>query len=538
MHDPFPDEIDEKQWEIARRRADVIRKFLKRRERGAVTGDIAVLANDLDVSVATAYRLIKVFHAGGTVTALVNRKRGRPDGHRTLDERREAIIRSAIDKFFLKMTRPRFSRLVREIQVNCIAAGLKPPHRRTIKARLEDIALAKRAVRRGERKMVAATKATPGELRASRPLDIVQIDHTKADIFVVDEETRLPIGRPWLTLAVDVCSRMVTGFYLTMEAPSRLSTSLCLLHSVFDKSAWLRERQINEQWPVAGLPEMLKVDNGADFRSRAFKRGCDDAGISIDWRPPRQPHFGGHIERLIGAQMGALHLLPGTTFSNANELGEYDSKRHAALTMRELERYIALEIVGAYHHSIHASLRRPPIAVWREREGEIPLRLPVDRMRFWLTFLPEEERTLRPTGIHLFGLRYWSPALSADLGRSGHRLLVKYDPRDLARVYVRRPSGTYVEARYADVTLPSVTLREVLAARRALLAKGRQEVDVRAIMRTAMAQRELIDAATKKTGTARRRKSGKAKSPVEKAGLGSLRGVDSSKPVPFVEDTD
>lgn len=72
MHDPFPDEIDEKQWEIARRRADVIRKFLKRRERGAVTGDIAVLANDLDVSVATAYRLIKVFHAGGTVTALVN----------------------------------------------------------------------------------------------------------------------------------------------------------------------------------------------------------------------------------------------------------------------------------------------------------------------------------------------------------------------------------------------------------------------------------------------------------------------------------
>ncbi len=65
------------------------------------------------------------------------------------------------------------------------------------------------------------------------------MDHTKADVFVVDEETRQPLGRPWLTLAMDVCSRMVTGFYLTMEAPSRLSTSLCLLHSVFDKSAWL-----------------------------------------------------------------------------------------------------------------------------------------------------------------------------------------------------------------------------------------------------------------------------------------------------------
>jgi putative transposase len=73
--------------------------------------------------------------------------------------------------------------------------------------------------------------------------------------------------------------------------------------------------------------------------------------------------------------------------------------------LRELERYIALDIVGSYHHSIHASLGRPPIAVWREHEDVIPLRLPQGRMRFWLTFLPEQERTLRPTGIHLFGLR-------------------------------------------------------------------------------------------------------------------------------------
>ncbi|WP_244564800.1 hypothetical protein [Rhizobium sullae] len=64
--------------------------------------------------------------------------------------------------------------------------------------------------------------------------------------------------------------------------------------------------------------------------------------------------------------------------------------------MRELERYIALDIVGSYHQSIHSSLGRPPIAVWREHEGKIPLRLPQDRMRFWLAFLPEQERTLRP----------------------------------------------------------------------------------------------------------------------------------------------
>ncbi|WP_348630439.1 hypothetical protein [Mesorhizobium sp. M1A.T.Ca.IN.004.03.1.1] len=180
------------------------------------------------MSRATIYRLIKVFRKGGTVTSLLDRTRGRPKGSRTLDEKRQEIIRSTI-----------------------ATAGLKSPNWRTIKARVEDVDLETRAKRRGEKKIVKATIATPGEYSASRPLEIVQIDHTKADVFVVDEETRTPIGRPWLTLALDVCSRMVPGFYLATEAPSRLSTSLCLLHSVFDKSAWLRERDINEPWPPA-----------------------------------------------------------------------------------------------------------------------------------------------------------------------------------------------------------------------------------------------------------------------------------------------
>ena len=537
VSDPFPDEIDEALWDEACRRADAIRGFLRRNPGRTTAGNVAALAAELGLSQATAYRLVKLFRAGGTVLSLVDRKRGRPEGHRALGEKREEIIRATISAHYLKQTRPTVSQLVRDVQTNCISAGLKPPHRRTIVARLEDIDLQKRARRRGEQKIVKATTPVPGLFGASRPLEVVQMDHTKADVFVVDEETRQPLGRPWLTLAMDVCSRMVTGFYLTMEVPSRLSTSLCLLHSVFDKSAWLREREVTEPWPVAGLPDTVHVDNGSDFRSRAFKRGCEDAGMAIEWRPPSEPRFGGHIERLIGTQMGRLHLLPGTTFSNEQELGEYNPKRHAALTLRELERYIALDIVGSYHQSIHSSLGRPPIAVWREHEGEIPLRLPQDRLRFWLTFLPEQERTLRPTGIHLFGLRYWSAALSADVGRSDRRVLVKYDPRDLARIFIRRPSGNFVEARYADVTLPSVTLHEALTARRTLLAKGRREVDTRAIVRTALAQRELVDAATRKTAAARRGKSS-SKSKVDDRGWGSLRGVDSSKPVPFVEDTD
>ena len=153
-------------------------------------------------------------------------EQGGEKGHRALDEEREEIIRATISAHYLKQTRPTISQLVRDVQTNCVSAGLKPPHRRTIVTRLHDIDLQKRAQRRGEQKIVKATTPVPGGFGASRPLEVVQMDHTKADVFVVDEETRQPLGRPWLTLAMDVCSRMVTGFYLTMDAPSRLDTRL------------------------------------------------------------------------------------------------------------------------------------------------------------------------------------------------------------------------------------------------------------------------------------------------------------------------
>lgn len=146
----------------------------------------------MEVSQATAYRLVKLFRAGGTVLSLVDRKRGRPEGHRTLDEQRENIIRATIKSFYLKRTQPTVSQLVRDVQTNCVSIGLRSPYRRAIVARLEDIGLQKRAKQRGKQKVVKATTAVPGFFEVARPLSIVQMDHTKADVFVVDEETRQP----------------------------------------------------------------------------------------------------------------------------------------------------------------------------------------------------------------------------------------------------------------------------------------------------------------------------------------------------------
>ena len=531
-------QISDDLWAEACRREEVLRELIERHPDRLPETAVSDACVSLGVSRATLFRLIDRFKTQKTVSSLLPRKHGRPAGSKNSAPTRDQLIRRTIERLYLTPERASFARLVKEIRVLCVQDDLIPPSWRTVRARLAELDLRTQALRRNDKQKITETKAVPGEYRASRPLEVIQIDHTRVDVIVVDEETREPIGRPWITLALDIFTRTVTGFYLTMEAPSRLSISLCLLHAVYSKTAWLAAHQIDANWPISGLPETIHVDNGADFRSRAFERACRDEGVRLVWRKPGLPHYGGHIERLIGTQMGAVHLLPGTTFGSISERGDYDSKKAAVLTLRELERYIGLEITGRYHQSIHSGLKRPPIAVWNEHEGETPLRMPTDRLRFWVSFLPDEERKLRRDGIHLFGLRYWSSALTADVGRVEDKLLIKYDPRDLARVFVRRPTGNFIEARYADLTVPSITLSEARAARRALAAKGRRELDMHAIVRTAVAQRNLVDAAKKKTHTIRRGGQRKPMPVADEADYGSLRGVDSRIPIPSVEDSD
>jgi putative transposase len=522
-------------WDEACRREAAIRDLLHRFPKRLRITAVDDVAWELGVSRATLYRLIERYRATRTVDGLCGPGRGRPEGTRFLNPAQETLIRQIIEREYLKPTRPPFRRVLEHIGLACRARGWPAPTWRTVKSRLLLIDQRVQAVRRGDAMAARSMEATPGDYTASRPLEIVQIDHTQVDVVVVDEQSREEIGRPWITLAVDVLTRMVTGFHLSLDAPSRVSIGLCLLHAVYDKTSWTAERGIEAPWPVAGLPETLHADNGSDFHSRAFVRACRNQGIRVVWRLSGKPHFGGHIERLIGTQMGAVHLLPGTTFSNPRERGGYQSSRAARMTLRELERWIGWEIVGHYHQRIHAGLHRPPIAVWREHEERLNFRLPVDRLQFWVSFLPEEERTLRRDGIHFCNIKYWSDALAADVGQTKARLLIKYDPRDLSRIFVRRLSGRFVEARYRNLSWPAITLGEQKAAVRRLKAQGRREIDETMIFTTTLRQREIEDAARRRTAAVRRHREKRPASPVTDPKAGTLKGIDS-RTAPDVEE--
>lgn len=95
-------------------------------------------------------------------------------------------------------------------------------------------------------------------------------------------------------------------------------------------------------------------------------------------------------------------------------------------------------------------------------------------MAFWTSFLPEERRRLLKDGIHLETIRYWSDALSRDVGRGGE-LEIKYDPRDLSRIFVRQPDGHFVEARYRNLAYPPVSWWEWKHAKKETPRPGESE---------------------------------------------------------------
>jgi putative transposase len=121
-----------------------------------------------------------------------------------------------------------------------------------------------------------------------------------------------------------------------------LSVGLCLTHMATNKRAWLERLGVAVDWPMSGKPVELHLDNAAEFKSEALRRGREQHGVQLRRRPPGLPHYGGIVERVIGTMLEAVHELPGTVFSNPRQSGEYDTDARAVLTLQELERWLAL----------------------------------------------------------------------------------------------------------------------------------------------------------------------------------------------------
>ena len=489
--DPDLEAISDESWQTAQTRFDIIRPLLNDPQR--TRAKVQARAEEFGKHANSLYAWIRLYEASGTLTVLMQQER-RDKGQARIDGTVEEIIKNVIDVEYLNKQQKSPMKVYEAVVSLCRNAGLTPPHSNTVRNRLnalpEPLKIHRRRGAKAARDRFAPTLGHfPG---ADYPYAVIQIDHTPLDIITVDDVHRLPLDRPYLTLAIDVFSRMIVGYHVSYDPPSAVAVGLCLSQAILPKDSLLVEQDVSGSWPCWGLPTTVHADNAKEFRGAMLSKACQQYDINIEWRPVGRPHFGGHIERLMGTVAKEVHTLPGTTFSNIKQKGEYNSVAQSSLTLAELERWLLIYITGVYHQRFHTGIQCSPIKKYEEGifgssnspGSGLPPKI-VDELRLRLDFMPFVERTVQDYGLLIDDIFYFSDVLRRWInatvpGKSKlkQKFIVRRDPRDISHVWFFDPElQTYFEIPYRNIAHPSINLWELKAVRKYITEKGLGEIN-------------------------------------------------------------
>lgn len=513
--------IDEVEWQEATTRFEKIKSLLNKATRNTLA-EVKVIADALGKHPATIYRWISTYDKTQRVSCLLRKERA-DTGRKRLSAEQEEVIQEAINSKFLTEEKPGPEAVTELVRLLCSQRGLKNPHANTVRSRLNQIPERMKMEKRRGRKVAAEhfepiRGSFPG---ADYPLAVVQIDHTPVDAIVVDEHDREPIDRPYLTIVIDIFSRMIIGFAIYLEKPNAFTTGLAISHAVLPKDEWLKEMNVKVDWPCWGKMRKIHLDNAKEFRGTVMERACKEHDITVEHRPKGRPQYGGHVERGFRTFMRRAHSLKGTTFSNIAEKAEYDAEGRAILTRKELERWFTLYVAKYYPHKFHRGIKNTPMGRYQEgihgTETQLGIGLPpliADPHAFMLDFLPFEFRTVQEYGIVLDwifyyddALRQWIHAKDPEQPKEARKFLIRFNPRDMREIYFQDPdSKTYITIPYRDRAHPPVSRWEVMAAERKLREKGYRNVNEALLFEAMLEMREIEEDAERKTKKARRAK--------------------------------
>jgi putative transposase len=436
-------EVSDEEWQEARARSHELKGL---RERPVSASEVGRLSERWGVTRATVFRTLSRFRDGGDLAALLRRRAGKRPGTTHLDSEAEFVVRDCAKRIWALSENATVEDIYIEVVKECAARQLKAPSRASIGRRLKSLRVdPSYFVGEARQELKDRKRLVKSSYSVGNALAVVQIDHTVADILLVEPHTRCVVGRPTLTMAIDIATRCVMGVCASFEAPSSLVVALCLESAVFPKQdALLGAAGVD--WPMHGLMKAIHSDNGREFHGRAFRRGCDLNGIETIYRPPATPRFGGHIERLIGTFMRRTRLLPGNTYSDMLGRRPKAAESTASLTLGDYRFFLRQEI-ERYHCRNHRTLGVSPKSAWerawkRGKGAETPP-LPNDRQRFLIDFLPVRARVVTREGIEIEGLHFSDQRLQCEIDPAVKRV-VRIDPRDISRVYLESSAGAYL----------------------------------------------------------------------------------------------
>lgn len=236
-----------------------------------------------------------------------------------LDDEQRAIVDRLIDEQYLTMSRPSIEAIVPLVRhaVNTANSGRPADDRiqHIGRAAIASMVACRdprdiHAARYGEAAARAMFDMVNHQEDPDAPLDRIEVDFTRADLFVVDEQHRLPIGRPLVGFAIDRCTRMPFGLYIGFEAESVLAIMQVLRNGMFPKT-YLDEKiasgewNVRNSWPAWGMPRTLVFDRGMAGIGHDLRKAASELGIrDVQYMAARRGNQKGGIERSSARSIG------------------------------------------------------------------------------------------------------------------------------------------------------------------------------------------------------------------------------------------
>jgi putative transposase len=512
------------------------------------TTELKEFAKKKGISLATLYRWKNSYeYLGWRGLIPEHQKAGRKKG---FTPEVEELVREVIEKRYLAVSQPSMRGCHRFLEIECMKRKLDPPCYNTFRSRIQEISNTKRTLmRRGRKVLRDHFRSLDGEYPfGNHPLDVVEFDHTIPDIMLVDQIDRKPIGRPRLTLAIDVYSRMIYGYYLSFDAPDLLAIGMSFLTGILPKDSLTTRFETDNLWPIYGLPKRILIDNSKEFKSGGLFNFCKLYNIQMTFCPPKTPDAKPHIERVIKTINHAIRddLVGGyvLSLSEKRKTG-YDPEKTAIMTIDEFEKWLVQWIVDDYHQRIHTGIKEKEgmeITPYERYEQGLANsdgktvglpNIPPNWEQLRFDVLPFKKRTLQRGGIRLFGLEYNAPIIEqvrATQRSQKREYIVKYDPRDIREVYLWVDSGNKAEngqyKRYFTIPLKNayyaplkinpedsadypVSLKEFEAIKRS--RKKKIPVSHQELVKALDKRQKLIEESKKKTKTAKKARKHKEK---------------------------
>ncbi|VWD48467.1 integrase [Burkholderia aenigmatica] len=272
------------------------------------------------------------------------------------------------------------------------------------------------AAREGRTEALKQYRPVFRRLKTKRLNERWEIDHTPVNLLCVCERTRMVIVRPVLTLIIDAHTRMVMGFHIGARSPGQEEVGWAMQMAMLSKRDLLNRLGLgHREWLARGVAEMIFGDNAWEFHGSATRAGCDELGISLVYCPSRAPWFKGRVERFMRTIAEQLfHLIPGTTWSNTKDRGEYPSEKLACVTLEQLTVFVVRWIVECYQHAPHRGLKgKTPFQAWQESARLTPIYMPADPDQLSVAFSDTIMRPITNSGVTFDHLSYNSSALQS-----------------------------------------------------------------------------------------------------------------------------